>query len=56
MEILIEQKRQKLSTVEKLDEHMDFASQLIFAQVLGIYSNIASFGFSAILLNTGFAI
>jgi len=37
MEILIEQKRQKLSTVEKLDEHMDFASQLIFAQVLAIY-------------------
>lgn len=38
METLIEQKRQKLSTVEKLDEHMDFASQLIFAQVLGLYS------------------
>lgn len=37
MEILIEQKRQKLSTVEKLDEHMDFASQLIFAQVLAMY-------------------
>uniref|UniRef100_A0A8V0ZIT3 aromatase n=1 Tax=Gallus gallus TaxID=9031 RepID=A0A8V0ZIT3_CHICK len=35
MEILIEQKRQKLSTVEKLDEHMDFASQLIFAQNRG---------------------
>lgn len=38
MEILIEQKRQMLSTVEKLDEHMDFASQLIFAQVLAMYS------------------
>uniref|UniRef100_A0A8C3QCY6 aromatase n=1 Tax=Geospiza parvula TaxID=87175 RepID=A0A8C3QCY6_GEOPR len=35
METLIEQKRQKLSTVEKLDEHMDFASQLIFAQNRG---------------------
>ncbi|KAK4820881.1 hypothetical protein QYF61_007928 [Mycteria americana] len=35
MEILIEQKRQMLSTVEKLDEHMDFASQLIFAQNRG---------------------
>ncbi|NXG30755.1 CP19A Aromatase, partial [Dromaius novaehollandiae] len=35
MEILIEQKRQKLSTVEKLDDHMDFASQLIFAQNRG---------------------
>ncbi|XP_060116288.1 aromatase [Heteronotia binoei] len=35
IEILIEQKRQKLSTVEKLEEHMDFASQLIFAQSRG---------------------
>ncbi|NWI98070.1 CP19A Aromatase, partial [Pitta sordida] len=35
METLIDQKRQKLSTVEKLDEHMDFASQLIFAQNRG---------------------
>ncbi|NXM14493.1 CP19A Aromatase, partial [Ploceus nigricollis] len=35
METLIEQKRQKLSAVEKLDEHMDFASQLIFAQNRG---------------------
>uniref|UniRef100_A0ACB8E5Z3 Uncharacterized protein n=1 Tax=Sphaerodactylus townsendi TaxID=933632 RepID=A0ACB8E5Z3_9SAUR len=35
IEILIEQKRQKLSTVEKLEDHMDFASQLIFAQSRG---------------------
>ncbi|XP_032634535.1 aromatase [Chelonoidis abingdonii] len=35
IEILIEQKRQRLSTVEKLEEHMDFASQLIFAQSRG---------------------
>nr|BAE20061.1 P450 aromatase [Eublepharis macularius] len=35
IEILIEQKRQKLSTAEKLEEHMDFASQLIFAQCRG---------------------
>ncbi|KAM4675941.1 aromatase [Discoglossus pictus] len=32
IEILIEQKRQKLSTLEKLDDNMDFASELIFAQ------------------------
>ncbi|XP_053575873.1 aromatase [Bombina bombina] len=32
IEILIEQKRQKLSSSEKLDENMDFASELIFAQ------------------------
>ncbi|XP_042331046.1 aromatase [Sceloporus undulatus] len=35
IEILIEQKRQKLSIVEKLEDHMDFASQLIFAQSRG---------------------
>ncbi|NP_001269172.1 cytochrome P450 19A1-like isoform X1 [Chrysemys picta bellii] len=35
IEVLIEQKRQRLSTVEKLEEHMDFASQLIFAQSRG---------------------
>ncbi|XP_048723544.1 aromatase isoform X1 [Caretta caretta] len=35
IEILIEQKRQRLSTVEKLEDHMDFASQLIFAQSRG---------------------
>uniref|UniRef100_A0A7M4FA10 aromatase n=1 Tax=Crocodylus porosus TaxID=8502 RepID=A0A7M4FA10_CROPO len=35
MELLIQQKRQKLFTVEKLDEHMDFATQLIFAQNRG---------------------
>uniref|UniRef100_A0A8C4YQN3 aromatase n=1 Tax=Gopherus evgoodei TaxID=1825980 RepID=A0A8C4YQN3_9SAUR len=35
IEILIEQKRQRLSTVEKLEERMDFASQLIFAQSRG---------------------
>ncbi|KAM7152808.1 aromatase [Macrochelys suwanniensis] len=35
IEILIEQKRQRLSTAEKLEEHMDFASQLIFAQSRG---------------------
>ncbi|XP_074863301.1 aromatase [Carettochelys insculpta] len=35
IEILIEQKRQKLATVEKLEEHMDFASELIFAQSRG---------------------
>uniref|UniRef100_A0A8C5PHZ9 aromatase n=1 Tax=Leptobrachium leishanense TaxID=445787 RepID=A0A8C5PHZ9_9ANUR len=32
IEILIEQKRQELSTLEKLDKDMDFASELIFAQ------------------------
>uniref|UniRef100_A0A8D0KNJ9 aromatase n=1 Tax=Salvator merianae TaxID=96440 RepID=A0A8D0KNJ9_SALMN len=35
IEVLIEQKRQKLSTVEKLEEHVDFTSQLIFAQNRG---------------------
>ncbi|XP_038276650.1 aromatase [Dermochelys coriacea] len=35
IEILIERKRQRLSTVEKLEDHMDFASQLIFAQSRG---------------------
>ncbi|XP_006135137.2 aromatase [Pelodiscus sinensis] len=35
IEILIEQKRQRLSTAEKLKEPMDFASQLIFAQSRG---------------------
>ncbi|XP_053129069.1 aromatase isoform X2 [Hemicordylus capensis] len=35
IEILIEQKRQKLSKAEKLDGQMDFASQLIFAQSHG---------------------
>nr|XP_060611261.1 aromatase [Anolis sagrei ordinatus]XP_060611262.1 aromatase [Anolis sagrei ordinatus] len=35
IEDLIEQKRQKLSTIEKLEDHMDFASQLIFAQSRG---------------------
>ncbi|KAM6426578.1 aromatase [Python bivittatus] len=35
IEILIEQKRQKLSTIDKLEEHMDFSSQLIFAQSRG---------------------
>ncbi|XP_062998257.1 aromatase [Elgaria multicarinata webbii] len=35
IEILIEQKRQNLSRVDKLEEHMDFASQLIFAQSRG---------------------
>uniref|UniRef100_A0A8D0HH20 aromatase n=1 Tax=Sphenodon punctatus TaxID=8508 RepID=A0A8D0HH20_SPHPU len=35
IEVLIEQKRKRLSTVEKLEEHMDFASQLIFAQSRG---------------------
>ncbi|ETE63890.1 Cytochrome protein, partial [Ophiophagus hannah] len=34
IETLIEQKRQKLSTTDKLEEHMDFASELIFAQML----------------------
>nr|BAA90529.1 aromatase [Xenopus laevis] len=32
IELLIEQKRQKLSSSEKLDEDMDFSSELIFAQ------------------------
>ncbi|XP_061451534.1 aromatase [Rhineura floridana] len=35
IEILVEQKRQNLFTVEKLEDHMDFASQLIFAQSRG---------------------
>ncbi|KAK9393974.1 aromatase [Crotalus adamanteus] len=35
IESLIEQKRQKLSTTDKLEEHMDFASELIFAQNRG---------------------
>ncbi|XP_033022981.1 aromatase [Lacerta agilis] len=35
IEILIEKKRQKLFTLEKLEDHMDFASQLIFAQSRG---------------------
>ncbi|XP_066491378.1 aromatase [Tiliqua scincoides] len=35
IEILVEQKRQKLSAAEKLEDHMDFASQLIFAQSRG---------------------
>ncbi|XP_062819266.1 aromatase isoform X2 [Anolis carolinensis] len=35
IEDLIEQKRQKLSTIDKLEDHMDFASQLIFAQSRG---------------------
>ncbi|XP_019359753.1 PREDICTED: aromatase isoform X1 [Gavialis gangeticus] len=35
MELLIQQKRQKLFTAEKLDEHVDFATQLIFAQNRG---------------------
>ncbi|OXB79948.1 UNVERIFIED_CONTAM: hypothetical protein H355_009763, partial [Colinus virginianus] len=51
MEILIEQKRQKLSTIEKLDEHMDFASQLIFAQVLAMNKNIDNFDFSVHFLS-----
>ncbi|KAM5172979.1 aromatase [Mantella aurantiaca] len=32
VEILIEQKRRELSSSEKLDENLDFASELIFAQ------------------------
>ncbi|KAG8440492.1 hypothetical protein GDO86_006300 [Hymenochirus boettgeri] len=32
IEILIDKKRQKLSSSEKLDKNMDFASELIFAQ------------------------
>ncbi|XP_044294752.1 aromatase [Varanus komodoensis] len=35
IELLLEQKRQKLSRMETLEEHMDFASQLIFAQSRG---------------------
>ncbi|XP_078540722.1 aromatase [Lissotriton helveticus] len=35
IEKLIEKKRQKLSTVERLEENMDFASELIFAQNRG---------------------
>ncbi|XP_053321169.1 aromatase [Spea bombifrons] len=35
LETLIEQKRQELSTSEKLDKNMDFASELIFAQSHG---------------------
>ncbi|XP_077324523.1 aromatase [Lithobates pipiens] len=36
VEILIEQKRQELSTSDKLEEHLDFASELIFAQNHGV--------------------
>ncbi|CAI9548852.1 unnamed protein product, partial [Staurois parvus] len=36
VEILIEQKRQGLSASDKLDEHLDFASELIFAQNHGV--------------------
>nr|BAD21352.1 P450 aromatase [Glandirana rugosa] len=36
VEILIEQKRQELSASDKLDEHLDFASELIFAQNHGV--------------------
>ncbi|KAJ1180642.1 hypothetical protein NDU88_005862 [Pleurodeles waltl] len=35
IEKLIEKKRQKLSTAERLEENMDFASELIFAQNRG---------------------
>ncbi|XP_020645699.3 aromatase [Pogona vitticeps] len=35
IEVLIQQKRQKLSLLEKLEEPMDFTSQLIFAQSRG---------------------
>ncbi|XP_069481384.1 aromatase [Ambystoma mexicanum] len=35
VEKLIEKKRQKLSTADKLEENMDFASELIFAQNRG---------------------
>lgn len=34
MEILIEEKRHRISTAEKLEDHMDFATELIFAEVL----------------------
>lgn len=33
VETLIEQKRRELSASDKLEEHLDFASELIFAQV-----------------------
>ena len=33
MEILIEEKRHRISTAEKLEDSMDFTTQLIFAEV-----------------------
>uniref|UniRef100_A0A8C0L0F6 aromatase n=1 Tax=Canis lupus dingo TaxID=286419 RepID=A0A8C0L0F6_CANLU len=33
MEILIEEKRHRISTAEKLEDHMDFATELIFAEI-----------------------
>ncbi|PIO34232.1 hypothetical protein AB205_0049970, partial [Aquarana catesbeiana] len=36
VEILIEQKRRELSASDKLEEHLDFASELIFAQNHGV--------------------
>ncbi|XP_008704187.1 aromatase [Ursus americanus] len=35
MEILIEEKRHRISTAEKLEDHMDFATELIFAEKRG---------------------
>lgn len=42
IEILLEQKRQKISAAEKLEEHMDFASQLIFAQVIFVIGKLGT--------------
>lgn len=34
MEILVEEKRQRISTADKLEDCIDFATELIFAEVL----------------------
>lgn len=37
LEILIEEKRQRISTAEKLEDSIDFATELIFAEVLTMH-------------------
>lgn len=34
MEILVEEKRRRISSAEKLEDCMDFATELIFAEVM----------------------